>query len=165
MQFRIKDDRHGNPVVHASTCFCFPTPNDGHGESPITDTWVAEADSLAELAESLEADLLEAGKITKAEAHAMMRIAHCINNEHAPGVGRRYSSFMPKYQVDTFGEWARETEKKVIKVEPLLPRRLSFAGGEVKPGRPASSHANCSHPVTRKDRAACRKARRANGET
>ena len=143
-EYVIKEDRHGNPVVHSKKCFCL---------KPDDDTYLASADSLAELAESFEADAIAAGVMTKNEAHALMKIAQCIDNSHCPGVGRRYSSYMPKLQVETFGEWAASLSKV-----PDLPR-LKFAEVNLKPGRPASSHADCDHPRDRKSRAVCRKLR------
>lgn len=172
--FRLREDAQGNSVAHAASCFCPSMASEGF---KVVDFWLAEADSLAELAESLEEDAIDAGEITKAEAWKMIRIGHCL--EAPEGVGRRTGK-----PTDRLGEWERSVEAKKAaeehgihtkagklntgsKPKPILPAlhsvRMAFQETDRKPGAPATSHAGCDHAVTKSARAACRRRRQKNG--
>ncbi len=172
--FRLRDDKDNNPVVHAQSCFCPSMATTGFKE---VDSWLAEADDLGSLAEELEEDAIASGALSRAEARRMIRIGHCLD---APeGVGRRYGG----RPTDMLGEWEREVERKKkgeqgihtkqgklanagSRPKPILPSiktaKMAFQETDRKPGAPATSHANCDHPVTKSARAACRRKRAKN---
>lgn len=141
------------------------------------DFWLAEADDIGALAESLEEDAIASGEITRAEARRMLKLGHCLD---APeGVGRRYSGL----PTDALGEWEREIARKKAedakdqhgvhtkagklntgsKPKPILPAlrgvKAAFQETDRKPGAPATSHAGCTHAVTKSARAKCRRER------
>lgn len=156
MLFRLRDDKNGDPVVHSGKgCFCPSMTTNGFTKQP--EVWETEADSLRALAESLEEDAIEAKEITKAEAHRMLRIAHCID---APeGVGRRWAGTRP---TDKLGEWERglSGQAKPVKIPPRIKEaRMAFAEIDARPGAPKTSHADCEHPTTKSARATCRRQR------
>lgn len=147
--FRLRDDAHGEPVAHVENCFCPSMSSTGITAQP--EIWEAEAASITALSEDLEADGIENGLITKAEAHKMLRLGHCI--DAPPGVGRRWTHL----PTDALGAWERKVE--TAKAPPRLISRLAFQETDRKPGRPATSHSECDHPVSKSARAACRRAR------
>lgn len=155
-QFKLRDDKYGNPVAHAKSCFC-PSMS-VTGINAELQVWEAEAEDIGALAEDLEADSIASGTITRAEARRMLKLAHCID---APeGVGRRYAG----PPTEELGKWERETEQKSTSVIPkhIREARMAFAETDRKPGRPSTSHSDCDHPVTKSARAACRRQRARN---
>lgn len=155
--FVMREDRNGDPVAHMPGCFCPSMASIGFSKP---DTWIAEAASISALAEDLEQDAIDDGLLTRGEAHAMIRIGHCID---APsGVGRRFAGSLP---TDKLGAWERGIEaKKASTTRPLPPphirdARMAFAETDRHPGRPQSAHAGCDHETTKAARAACRRVR------
>lgn len=174
LSFWIRDDRHGDPIVHMSECTC-PSVVSQDGNTIHPSVWESEGvDNLAEFALGLG--------IEPAEIHIGRCVPDSISIHH--GWGRR---FRKGKQTNTdispeLGDWVRSLEEMTKKREeekdaPIkgsrsgnltrfnrenpkhVPAKLQYGEHEHNAGRPASAHANCEHPRTKAARAKCRRER------